>query len=286
MRFLKISWQSIRYGEGEGDDSGSGSGSGSGSASGSAGTGNAGGDPPAGSGAGEKVFKQADVDRIVKDRLKNERTEKEKLIKDLQTLQQSASLTAEEKETLASRIESMESSLRTKEEQFALEKKKSEDKFKTELEKVSGDRDIWRTRFDSSMKKRSLLDAAVENNVEEPSQIIMMFESLTRLEEVVDSAGKGTGDFTTKMKFMGIDPESKKPKEYDLPPSEALAHMRENGLHKNLFKHGATPGTGQGGGGQGGKATGDPDKMPEPGDYATQEQFRDAYNKWRNKGQK
>jgi hypothetical protein len=270
-------WVSKYYGP---EDDAGGAGGGAGGDSGGAGGGDAGGKPP------EKTFRQADVDRIVKDRLKNERIEKEKLISDLTKLRDQASLTTQDRDELSQRIESMEASLRTKEENFEIEKKRAAEKYTRDLDKASQEAKGWQERFTKSTIRRSLTDAAVATNAEDTDQIVMMFSGNTRLEEERDSAGKLTGDFIAMMKVQGIDVETKKPTMLDLPVREAMQHLRDNGLHKNLFKHGAVAGTGQEGGGNSGKGTGDPSKMPLPGDYQTTEAFRDAYDKWRNKKDK
>src|SRR5690349_2097801 len=101
------------YGPEDGND-GAGGGAG-GDSSGAGGSGAGGSEGGGGDNSGkpaEKVFKQADVDRIVRERLKNERVEREKLIADLSKLRDQANLTAQDKDELSQRIEAMEASLR------------------------------------------------------------------------------------------------------------------------------------------------------------------------------
>jgi len=228
----------------------------------------------------EKTFTQKELDGIINKRFAKERTEKEALLKQLQTLQETAQLTSEERSGLEQQIQSLTDSLQTKEQQAALAAKKLEDKYNQEREKLSQERDTWKNRFVDSTIRRALTDAAVSSNAQDPSQIVMMFGSATKLEDVLDGSGKPTGDFAVTMSFQGIDPETKKPAQLKLPVAEAIQHMRDNGLHKNLFKHTSTPGTGQGGSGEGkGKSQ---DTMPNPKDYASGDDFQKAYQSWRN----
>lgn len=267
--------RSMWFGEGEGEGTGDG-----GAEGGDKGGDKGGAKPPAKPDPKtEKKFSQTDLDRVIDQRFKKEREEKEGLVKQLQQLQDNSNLTAAEKEALASQIEDLNASMRTKEETAALNLKTQEGKYKQQIEGLSGERDTWKTRFVESTKKRSLTDAAVAANAEEPSQIVMMFDSQTRLEEEkVD--GKPTGNYVTMMKFQGIDPETKKPVTLDMSPAEAFQHMRENGLHKNLWKHGGKPGTGADAGGGGGSKN--PGKEPQRDDYASSAEYGKAYQAWRD----
>lgn len=260
---MKVTWFTKRYGnDPAGDDKGG------------TGEGGTGGTPP------EKKFSQEDVDRIINKRFAKEKADKEQLLAKLTTLQDTAKLTEEERSTLETQIQSLTDSLTTKEQQAALQAKKLEEKYTKERDAVVVERDLWKNRYVDSTIKRSLTDAAIASQAQEPAQLVMMFGHATSLEEQLDSAGKPTGEFVPMMKFQGIDPETKKPAQMKLPVSEAVQHMRENGLHKNLFKHSGTPGTGEGSGGAGkGKDSG---KMPNPSDYATPDLFQDAYQKWRD----
>lgn len=228
----------------------------------------------------EKTFTQKQLDDIINKRFAKERTEREKLLTELTTLRDKAQLTAEERSTLEGQITTLTESLQTKEQQAAAALQKIQEKSKKEIETAVSERDIWKNRFVDSTIRRSLTDAAVSSGALEPSQIVMMFGSATAIEEVMDSSGKPTGEFITLMKFQGIDPETKKPAQLRLPVGEALQHMRDNGLHKNLFKAAGTAGTGQDGNGRGGAK--DSNKMPNPADYTNPADFQTAYQTWRN----
>lgn len=266
-----IQWFNKRYGNdpavGEGGDGEGGAG--------------AGGAGAGGAGGGERTFKQAEVDAIIKKRLAKERTEKESLLGQLQQLRDTVNLTEEQRTSLETQIQNLTDSLQSKEQQAAIALKREQDKYAKEKEGLLGERDTWKNRFVDSTIKRSLTDAAVTAGAQDPSQIVMMFGGSTSLEEVKDSTGKPTGEFAVLMKFQGINPETKKPEQMILPVSEAIQHMRENKLHANLFKATGVPGTGTdtNGASKGGK---DSSKMPEPSQFANPAEFQKAYQEWRS----
>jgi hypothetical protein len=228
----------------------------------------------------EKKFTQKDLERLLDQRFKKERIEKEKLLAQLEAIKTDG-LTPEAKEELEGQISNLQESLQTKEQTLQQKMAETEKKYSKDLEKVIGERDTWRNRFQRSILERSILDGAVGSEAEDPSQFVLMFGSAARLEEEFDASGKGTGNFIPKLKFKGIDPESKKPVDLDLPVGEAFAHMREHGLHKNLFKHGAASGTGKTGNGSGGGKTGG-ESEPMRESFQSEEAYSTAYQGWRN----
>lgn len=268
----------LAYGD-EGGDGGTAGGAGTGGAgTGGAGTGGAG---AAGSTPPAKSFTQTDVDAIINKRFAKEKSEKEALIAQLENFKQSAGLSAKEKEDLSKQIEDMQNSLLTKDQQAANEKKNLEKKWSEENKKAKEEIENWKNRFTRSTTIRALKDAERSVGVQEEGQLVLMFENRTRLEEEKDDEGKPTGDFIAKLKFDAKDEEGKKIT-FDLPVEEAFMKMRELGLHKNIFKHEAKPGTGENNGsGKGGKNS-DPSKMPEPDDYKTSAEYNNAYQKWRD----
>lgn len=226
----------------------------------------------------EKKFSQSDVDRIIKERFKNERTKNEQLVAQLRTVQEQG-LTPDARATLEEQIKALEESMMTKEQLAAKSLNETESKYKKTLSEKEAEAIAWRNRYERSTIERSLMDAGSSNGALSADQLVMMFGNNTRLVQQAGSDGKLTDTFIPMMKFTGVDAD-KKPVSMDLPVAEAIAHMRENNLHSNLFRHDASPGTGKTGTGSsdGDKAHREP--MPEdfknPGDYGP------AYQKWRD----
>jgi hypothetical protein len=253
-------------GAGEGQGQGQGQGDGKG------------GEPP-GKPPG-KVFTQEELDKIIDKRFAKEKSEKERYVAELKALRESSSLSETEKEKLSGRIDELEQSMLSVEQRAAQERASLEKKHANEVKKYQSEADTWKSRFHESTLSRELTDAAVSAGAEDPSQFVLMFRGLSRLDEEAED-GKPTGRFIGKIKFEGKDDEGK-PTLVDLPIAQAFAKMKEWGLHKNLFRHQANPGTGQGaGGGQGGGGK-DPSKMPMRESYSTEEAYRKAYHDWRN----
>lgn len=231
-------------------------------------------------GGEEKKFSQKDLDKAINQRFKKEREANEKMLKQLEAIQKDG-LTPEAKEQLEKQIEALGESLQTKEQTAAQKMSELSKKHEAALKTATETADTWKNRYHKSSIERAILDAANGSEAETPEQLVLMFGPAARLEEEVDAQGKGTGNFVPKMKFKGIDAETKKPADLDLPVGEAIAHMRENGLHSNLFKHQATPGTGKGGSGTGGGNKGG-HEMPIREKFGTDTEFQNAYNGWRD----
>jgi hypothetical protein len=263
--------------EGEGDagaaGAGTGTGTGAGAASASASTSSDGGNDT------DKKFTQKDLDALINKRFKAERSQNEKLLQQLQAIQQNG-LTPEAREELEGQITRLQESMQTKEQTLQQKMAESEKKYTKLVETTNVEKELWKSRFHKTLVERSILDAAIASDAEEAAQLVLMFGPNTRLEEQVDGAGKGTGEFVAKLKFQGIDTETKKPVVLDLPPGEAFNHMREHGLHKNLFKHNATGGTGKPASGT--SSGNNASKMPERANFATEEDYAVAYQTWRD----
>lgn len=225
---------------------------------------------------------QKHIDGLINKRFAKVKKEKETLIAELNTIKQSANLTKEEREQLASRVDELESSILTEQEKAAKEKGKLEKEYKTKLDMTSSERDTWKRRYEDSTIERALTDAAVKHKAANAAQIRMMFRGVTSLVEEKGEDGKPVGSYTPIMKFQGLGEDGKTITDFEMPVEQALKKIKDDGLNANLFEHSGTPGTGGkpgGGSYSGGK---DPGKMPVPSDYANSDDFGAAYQKWRD----
>lgn len=251
--------------------------------------GDADGDGEGGDGGGEggswdgkfTPEQQKAVDKIINERFKKERTEKEKLLGQLNTLKESAGLTAKERDDLMSQIDVLETSMLTKDEQAAKQKTELEKKHQQQLTKATEETSLWQKRFTDSLIERALTDAAVSTDAANPTQLRLMFRGSTRLVEGKDEAtGKPNGSFVPHMSFIGLN-EDNEQVSMELPVDEAIKKLKDDGLNANLFKHGATGGTGHPPSkGQGGSR--DPSAMPRPEDFKTDAEYGKAYQDWRD----
>ncbi len=185
----------------------------------------------------EKTFKQQDVDKIVQERVKKLTEENKKTVTQLTELQKNKMLTDKERQQLTERIDELNQSMMTKEELAQKEKMELENKFKTDLEVTSQERDTWKNRFTKTMVQRSLLDVAVSGDAFQPSQIMDLLENKTQLVEQ-------DGNFEVKIKFQGRDKDGKA-MDMLLSPEETITEMKKmTDKYGNLFKSGATGGAG------------------------------------------
>jgi hypothetical protein len=239
-------------GDGEGGNGGEGGGNGDG---GKGGEGGNGGSDGAGAGAGDgsgadddkPKFSQKQLNKMLAENKKNLQQQVTSQIKELETLRKSANLSEKEKADLSKRIEDLSSSLLTKDELAAKEKEKLSSQHKMEREQLSGERDFYRTLYETTTIERDIFDEAARHDVYRESQIVELLRPKSRITEVVDSDGKPIkGRYITKIRLEDVDKEGK-PTTLDLTVAEALKRMKERpNDFGNLFKSGVSGGLGDG----------------------------------------
>ncbi len=219
-----------------------------------------------------KTFTQEDVDRIVQDRLakatKSAHAEKQKLIDQLQQVQENAGTTATQKEALEAQIEELRNSMLSASE---LERKKQEklDKdWQTKHEAATKEAQTWQTRHNSLLIGHEINRAAIEYKVL-PNSIEFVEAKLrpqARLVEKVGDDGKPTGEFEAKVKIQSPNKEGKLI-ELDVSIAEAIKTLKEQPeKYGNLFEGNNAGGLG-GGAGQPGKKADVRTLVDNPAEY-------------------
>ncbi len=194
--------------------------------------------------AAKKTFNQEQVDRIVADRLARQKAQHEKVLGQLQDLEKNQNLTTEERDTLKTQIEEMRTSMMTKEELAAQERKRLETTHQSAVEKLTAEAGSWKTRYTTATIQRSILDAATLSEAIVPALLVDVLSPKTRLVEVKDADGKPTGELVPYAKFNSLDKDGK-PIVLDLPVAEAVKQMKETPMmYGSLFKSGVTGGVG------------------------------------------
>lgn len=237
--------------------------------------------PPVGSDPPEETFTKQQFEHAIQKRLGNQKKEQEKLLRQIDTLQQSQNLTQEERDGLAKQKDDLENSLLSEQEKVIKQKKQLENQFQEKASGLEKDRDTWKERFESSLVDRALVDAATHKEVDatNSTQIRQMYRSNTYADPDKDDDGKELGSYSSRTKFMGLDKDGKTI-EFDLPTLEALQKIKKDDQNPNLFNHGGTPGTGQtGSGSTPGRKQGD---QPDREDYSSIEEHQTAWFKWRD----
>ena len=242
------------YSDGEPDgDGGTGDGDG-GTGDGDGGTGDGGiGSGSTGSGSSTKTtFTQEEVNSILAKEKRKQQEQTRKALDELQALKKKANITAEERQELDKRIETLNNELLTKEQLAKKNAEKERKRHESEIQKITGERDSWKSRFTDSTIKRAITDAAAENKAFHPTHIVALLRPTTHLVEVLNSDGEPTGDYEAKVDFDDVDDKGK-PVKLSLTVKEAVKKMREMEEHQNLFQGEGAGGLGSQNRGKGGK---------------------------------
>ena len=229
-----------------------------------------------GEGKGEgKNFTQEEVNTMMASDRKKHQGQTQNALNELQALQAKMDLTTSEREDLEKRVDSLQATLTTKEEQSAREQEKSKKASAKEVETLTGERNTWQKRYTDSQISQAITTAAVTNKGINPGHFISELSSKSRLEEtMVDN--KGTGEFKVVVALPTKDKDGKDVV-LQLSANDAVKRMQDMTEHANLFE-----GTGKGG--QGGNNA----DVQKKGQSDIQEMIRSdpkAYQEARKKGE-
>lgn len=227
--------------------------------------------------AGDKIVftpeQQAEVNRILaNDRRKNADSNKlasKKLIDQLESAKAAAHTSATEKVEIQNQIDQLKATFQTTEEQLKERLDGWEKKYNGDTANLTKDRDTWRVRHDTNLKRVDIAQAAVKHKAVSTGQIEAMLLPLTSVIEELDADQKKTGNFISSVQFPTVDKEGK-PVKLTLSVDAAVKKMTEiPDLYGNLFQNGAAPGAGSGQGNRTSGSNGIPDlDSMNPADYA------------------
>lgn len=190
-------------------------------------------DPP-------KMFTQEEVDALIAEKDKTFKQGQQRLVDELQALKQKATLTAEERAELDTRIKDLQEQLLTKEELAKQEADRLKAVAETQLKTLTSERDTWRNKYVQSTIVRSIVDAAVSAKAYNPEQIVALLQSDTNLKE--EKSGEEV-NYVPRVKFRDVDKEGK-PVILDLTVPETVKRMKEIPKYQNLFVGDGTGGLG------------------------------------------
>lgn len=195
---------------------------------------------------------QEELNSMMAENRKTLTKKNQELIDQLQSLRDQATMSTQAKEELEARIEELQTQFMSKEEIAKREADKMSKTHAKEIEKLTGDAQRWQGLYATSTIQRALLDAAVEGEAIQPSQIVAMLGQNTQIVEELDDTGQGKGSYKTIVKFHDTDADGN-PVILNLTPKETIKRMKEvPDLYGNLFKGDATGGLGASGGGAAG----------------------------------
>lgn len=208
--------------------------------------------PPAG-----KLFTQADVDKIVQDyRVNMQKTIKEQTER-LEVLQNTANLTAAEKEELKQTLENLSNQHKTEAQRQADAAEKAKKKYESDLALEQSEKKKYQTGYHNLIITNAITVGAAVSKAADPSgnQLKMMLLPQAKVVEQVGEDGKPTGNLVAVVPLNYTDPKTKKAVSVELPVAEAIAKMSELDEYANLFLIDGRPGVGgNSGAGAGGKS--------------------------------
>lgn len=201
-------------------------------------------DPPkpnAGSGGGgERTFTQDEVNKFLADDKRKHQEKYTQLEQSYQELLQNQTLSKEERDKLQARLEDVQKSLRTKEQQAEYERKQAEEKYTNQLKTAEERAGYWESLFKQETVARSLQDAAQAADAFNSNQIVGLLRPYTELKDV-------EGKLMPMVDFPDIDEKTGEEISTLRTPMEAVKRMRElPKLWGNLFKSNVVSGVGAG----------------------------------------
>lgn len=198
-----------------------------------------------GSGSGERTFTQADVDNIVVKRNKKVRAQLEKTEAQYENLLKTASLTKQERDSLQTELAEIQTQLRTKDQQAALDAKKREAEFKAQQDAIAAERDHYQNLFLSKTRDDAIRAAAKKGDGFNEDQFIQILGPKTEVvQEKDETTGEKTGRYTTRVRVERAG-EDGTLQEVFLTPDQAVEEMRgDTAQFGNLFKSNVANGIG------------------------------------------
>jgi hypothetical protein len=190
-------------------------------------------------------FTQEDLNKILAE---DRRKHQAQITRIQQTLEETAAakgLEAQQREQLAQRLEEIEASQRTKEQQAAHERAQAEKAQAAKVEAAAKESQKWREKFQQQLVESRLAEAVSDGDIFSPAQVKQLLKSGVALEPVKDPV---TGQFTENQEvvvtFEDRD-DTGNPVTSKMDPRSAVARMKKlTAVYGNLFKAGVVSGVG------------------------------------------
>lgn len=188
---------------------------------------------------------QTELNRLLSEERRKAGLRNQATVTQLEELRKVKGLTDVEKEGLETRIEELRTAHLTEKELADREKKKSETKYKTDLDGITKDRDNWKGRYHGEKIKTALQSAATGEKAYNTDVVVTLLTPDSRLIEEMDDEGKPTGELVPRVKIKQKDKEGKTTI-LDLSPVEAVKVLKDDDSFANLFISSANGGFGGG----------------------------------------
>jgi hypothetical protein len=157
-----------------------------------------------------------------------------------QELLSNQNISEEQRKKLEGRLDDVQASLRTKEQQAEYERKQSAEKYEDQLKTAEGRANHWEGLYKQETVARSLQDAATGADAFNPNQIVGLLRPMTELKDQ-------DGTLAPMVDFPDIDEKTGKEISTLRTPAEAVKRMKElPKVYGNLFKSNVVSGVGAG----------------------------------------
>jgi len=199
-----------------------------------------------------KTYSQEDIDKLLGEERRKGNEAARAAMSELEALKPKLNMTKQERDEMDARIKELNARLMTNEEIAAQEQAKLRKAHEDTVAELTSKAEKWQRQFTDAAIERAITDAAVVNDVYNPSQVVSLLRNSTRLVPKLDSEGHATGQFEPMVQLdaPGADGEIKS---LELSPTEALKRMRDMTGYLNLFKGTGVGGLGSGNEGPSGK---------------------------------
>lgn len=189
---------------------------------------------------------------LAEDRRKhNERYQK--MAEELERIKNKSTTSEKEKEKYQAQIADLEKQYLTREELAKKEQEKINNQVKKEKEELITDRDKWKNLYTETSIENSIMAAANTHGAHRAQQIVALLKPKTRIVEITDDEGSGTGKYKPMAKVMSFDKKDNTHKELELDISDAVKLMKDQPEeYGNLFTSTLNNGVGGSSGSSGG----------------------------------
>jgi hypothetical protein len=195
---------------------------------------------------GVKIFTQDEVNKFLADERRKttqKYTQLESAYKEALTNQ---NLTQEQRVQLEEKLEDLQKTFRSKEQQLEHERKQLEEKYSKELTGLKESAQTWEQRFKNTMLERTLQDASVKHEAYNPAVMTSLLKTMAKVIEKTDDQGRGTGEWTTIVDLTDVDAKTGETIVTRRNPEDAVKRMKELPEYAMLFKCNVVSGIGAG----------------------------------------
>ncbi len=211
----------------------------------------------------EKTFNQAQLNEVVEKRVAKMKSENRQMLTKFETLQLTLKTDSEGREAMEIEMEDLRQRTLTQDEIQKREAKKAADKYTKDLEVAKSDAETWKSEYNGLRISYEINGASADNKVlPESYEMVEAFLSPnTKLVELRDGEGVGTGKYESMVDFSDVDSEGK-PIVAQMTVPAVLKRMSElPEKYGNLFEGQKISGTGGSSGSSGPTGKVDPSKM-------------------------